>query len=57
MKSLIAFILIGALVVTVIVYGNAKENNNTLTEETIYLEREQPPTNDRPPNDFPELDN
>jgi hypothetical protein len=57
LKSLITFILIGALVVTVIVYGNAKDNNNTLTEETIYLEREQPPTNDRPPNDFPELDN
>ena len=55
MKLLIAFILIGALVATVVVYSNTQASDKTITEETDYLKREHPPTNDSPPNDFPEM--
>ena len=54
MKLLIAFILIGALVATVVVYSNTKASDKTITEETDYLEREYPRNNNTPPNDFPE---
>jgi hypothetical protein len=55
MKLLIAFILIGALVTTIVVYSNTKSSDKTITEETeYYLEREYPRNNNTPPNDFPE---
>ena len=55
MKLLIAFILISALVATVVAYSNTKASDKTINEETeYYLEREYPRNNNTPPNDFPE---
>ena len=55
MKLLIAFILISALVATVVAYSNTKASDKTVTEETdYYLKREYPRNNNTPNNDFPE---
>jgi archaellum component FlaF (FlaF/FlaG flagellin family) len=56
-SAIVAALLIGALVATLVVYSNTKESNKTVTEETVYLEREHPRNDDRPPNDFPEMGN
>jgi len=54
MKLLITLILISALVTTLVAYSNSKPSNTTVTNETVYLEREHPSDyRNTPPNDFP----